>query len=334
MPPDHTQILLISLPLSLIDHLYNIDVSATDNQQQQLVIKWSQLLTDRFEPSAQCTFGKNRYPDGIPWPACRMKRDIHIFSEAFRSAMVKPSGNEAMITRLSPPLRRLRLSISPYWGRTVPFTYSLPGSIFSVWVHSSPLRLQRSISLGLIQSLLQLLTVSPRAYDYAEISSSYQALLLKELPRFCRPHEYFHLSDRKNRIEQEQQVGIPCYHFICESSSCIFCRRSSACSRCFPLNSTKERLVTLQRTDNLLLLAPDYLFYCILLNYPPRLFILSRILSFSRYAAKYIKTRLINVLGSYLTVPLKHVTFTTEMSSGLLGKAYTTPFESTFSKVE
>ncbi len=42
--PDHPQILLVGLPLSLIDHPYGclvrLDVSATDNQPYQLVIKW------------------------------------------------------------------------------------------------------------------------------------------------------------------------------------------------------------------------------------------------------------------------------------------------------
>ena len=60
--PDHPQILLVGLPLSLADHPYSglvrLDIPAADNQTDQLVIKWSQQFTDRLEPTAQYAFGK------------------------------------------------------------------------------------------------------------------------------------------------------------------------------------------------------------------------------------------------------------------------------------
>ncbi len=60
--PDHPQILLVGLPLSLVDHPYSglvrLNISAADNQPNQLVIKWSQQFTHRLEPAAQCAFGK------------------------------------------------------------------------------------------------------------------------------------------------------------------------------------------------------------------------------------------------------------------------------------
>ena len=60
--PDHPQILLVGLPLSLADHPYGglvrLNISAADNQPYQLVIKWSQQFTHRLEPAAQRAFGK------------------------------------------------------------------------------------------------------------------------------------------------------------------------------------------------------------------------------------------------------------------------------------
>lgn len=60
--PDHPQILLLGLPLSLADYPYNnlvlLDIPAADNQPDQFIIKWSQQFTHRLEPAAQCAFGK------------------------------------------------------------------------------------------------------------------------------------------------------------------------------------------------------------------------------------------------------------------------------------
>lgn len=60
--PDHSQILLVGLPISLANHPYSVlvrlNISAADNQPNQLVIKWSQQFPHRLEPAAQCTFGK------------------------------------------------------------------------------------------------------------------------------------------------------------------------------------------------------------------------------------------------------------------------------------
>ena len=60
--PDHPQILLVGLPLSLADYPYGglvrLNISAADNQPYQLVIKWSQQFIHRLEPADQYAFGK------------------------------------------------------------------------------------------------------------------------------------------------------------------------------------------------------------------------------------------------------------------------------------
>ncbi len=60
--PDHPQILLVGLPLSLADYPYSglvrLNIPVADNQPDQLVIKWSQQFTHRLEPAAQRAFGK------------------------------------------------------------------------------------------------------------------------------------------------------------------------------------------------------------------------------------------------------------------------------------
>lgn len=82
--PDHLQILLVGLPLSLADYSYRglvrLNISAADNQPDQLVIKWSQ----QFIYSVQCAFGKTdtQMAELLNLPV-EWERDICISAGAF-----------------------------------------------------------------------------------------------------------------------------------------------------------------------------------------------------------------------------------------------------------